>query len=276
MSLSPCSCCGEFPWELVYIGAVVATASVVRAVFFSNSKSKFIRFIDSLLKCSMAFFILVSAIIVSNPSVQQFLFSRLCMKLVQSSQMDPIRCGLVRNVKGKILELGPGPGTNFRCWENSTFVTEWTGVEPNGYFNASLTEEKTKRNILFPTNVVWLSGEDLDVEPASFDAVIGTHVLCSVSDVSAVLRQVHRALKPGGTYYFMEHVAAQEQEEALRRVQRWLAPILKVIANGCAFKTLWRDIATLESNGFDVALEHISAPSLSFMVPHIAGTAVKK
>ncbi|NIV75570.1 MAG: methyltransferase domain-containing protein, partial [Gammaproteobacteria bacterium] len=42
----------------------------------------------------------------------------------------------------------------------------------------------------------------------SFDTVLTTHVLCSVSDQGAVLAEVRRVLRPGGRFLFLEHVAA--------------------------------------------------------------------
>ena len=42
----------------------------------------------------------------------------------------------------------------------------------------------------------------------SVDAVLGTHVLCSVTDPVRVLDEVRRVLRPGGLYVFEEHVAA--------------------------------------------------------------------
>ena len=50
----------------------------------------------------------------------------------------------------------------------------------------SIELQKQKYNISFDTRLTWLKGEDIDVENESFDAVIGTHVLCSVSDVDQV------------------------------------------------------------------------------------------
>lgn len=49
--------------------------------------------------------------------------------------------------------------------------------------------------------------------------VVATHVLCSVDDIDAVLAQVSRALKPGGTYHFMEHVATQEKYTTMWALQ---------------------------------------------------------
>ena len=89
-----------------------------------------------------------------------------------------------------MLEIGPGPGTNFWCWgseSNSTHdITEWVGVEPNEFFQLKIEENRLAHGLTFPTSTVWLKGEHVDVEPESFDAVVGTHVLCSVDDVYQV------------------------------------------------------------------------------------------
>jgi SAM-dependent methyltransferase len=47
-----------------------------------------------------------------------------------------------------------------------------------------------------------------NVPDASVDAVISSLVLCTVPDPAAVVAEVHRVLRPGGRYAFVEHVAA--------------------------------------------------------------------
>ena len=44
----------------------------------------------------------------------------------------------------------------------------------------------------------------------SFDVVIETLVLCSVSDVGKSLSEIQRVLKPGGVFCFLDHVKAPE------------------------------------------------------------------
>ena len=53
----------------------------------------------------------------------------------------------------------------------------------------------------------------------SFDAVIETLVLCSVSDVSKSLKEIHRILKPSGKFYFFDHIIAPSDEKLLRSIQ---------------------------------------------------------
>ena len=50
----------------------------------------------------------------------------------------------------------------------------------------------------------------------SFDVVIETLVLCSVKDVDQSLREIHRVLKPGGIFCFLDHVKAPDSTWLLR------------------------------------------------------------
>ena len=180
------------------------------------------------------------------------------------------------------LEFGPGPGTNFRCWGNDDGnhtgrIRRWVGVDPNDEFGAMQEAEALKRNATyFPRSSVWLRGEDVAVEAGTFDAAVLTHVLCSVSDPAAVLRQAARALKPGGKIYVLEHVVATEGT-ALYYAQQLVAPIFYIVANGCNF----RDVAAVlraDDSGFTpFAVEALDAPMpIPVVRPHVVATAVKK
>lgn len=121
-----------------------------------------------------------------------------------------------------------------------------------------------------------MKGENVDVEPESFDYVVAAHVLCSVDDVSQVVHQIKRALKPGGTYYFLEHVAAAPETRDYIW-QQTLQPLITIIGAGCKFKELWKDLSDRALlAGYDVDLKRDNLPmSMSFFSPHIIGTARK-
>ncbi len=104
------------------------------------------------------------------------------------------------------------------------------------------------------------------------DAVISTHVLCSVHDLDGALEEIRRVLKPGGKFVFLEHVAAPPHT-GLRRVQNSVRPLWHLIGDGCyPNRETWRAI---ESAGFrDVQIEHYRADIL-VASPHIAGYAIK-
>lgn len=238
-----------------------------------------LKVITNILSFFIALIALLFGSVASSENLKQFMFYKFAinMLLADNPALDPIRCDHFRNISGRVLEIGPGPATNFRCWGNLTSVTEWVGVEPNNYFKEVVESEKIKYNITFPTRSVWLKGEDVDVEPGSFDYVVGAHVLCSVDSVSQVLHQVSRALKPGGKYIFMEHVAAPK-ESLNYYAQMIFVPFVNGIANGCQFRELWKDVDEHSGlPGFDVQLQHISIDmGVPIFSPHILGTATKR
>jgi len=202
--------------------------------------------------------------------------------------MDDFRCGVVKSAYGRVLEFGPGGGANFKCWgkDRQSNITDFVGVDPNQKFARKLQETAEKEGVPFNTTLVGLRGEDVDIEPASFDFVVATHVLCSVSDRKQVLRQVERALKPGGTFLFMEHVLARTWESEVGFVdtdaemvlwwQKLVAPFFNVVGRGCTFSEQWTDLLFLQDLGMDLKLSHIAAPhSLSILRPHVVGYAHK-
>ncbi|MEU6754034.1 class I SAM-dependent methyltransferase, partial [Spirillospora sp. NPDC046719] len=104
---------------------------------------------------------------------------------------------------GVVAEIGAGNGPNLRYLPPETTVH---AIEPNPYFHRRLTRTAAVRGIDLTIHPV--PGEAIDLEDASVDAVMCTWVLCSVHDPAQVLREVHRILRPGGRFAFIEHVAA--------------------------------------------------------------------
>ena len=59
----------------------------------------------------------------------------------------------------------------------------------------------------------------------SADTVISSLVLCSVQDPAAVLAEVRRILRPGGTFRFLEHVVAAARHADPRRPADPASPV---------------------------------------------------
>ena len=194
-------------------------------------------------------------------------------------------------VKGKVLEFGPGPGTNFKCFQNHTTtnlsIEKYVAVEPNSYFEEEMKKEREARGLRFPLEFVGLKGEDVDIssdDVGTFDVVIMTHVLCSVDSVEAVLKNADRALKANGEgkIVFMEHVIAQRGTFTWY-VQLVFEPIFNILGNGCHVRDLKEDITRVlkgggdDSGRFDISIEEFEAPLPAFMKfakPHIKGFAI--
>lgn len=215
----------------------------------------------------------------------EYAFSRFMGAITKSEAIDKYRCGLFKEVKGRVLELGPGPGTNMRCLkENNHRIKEWVGIEPVNKFEDLLSEAKSNNNITFPTSMRWLKGEDLDVEAESFDYVIASHLLCSVDDIPQVLKQAKRALKKGGKYLGLEHVLTDlsfdargiegnngmtlQDRQELKWWQEVLAPVFWVLGRGCKFLDIGKEVIDMEGMNTDVTYVH-TPHSIPIYRPHV-------
>jgi ubiquinone/menaquinone biosynthesis C-methylase UbiE len=181
--------------------------------------------------------------------------------------LAPRKRALFADLSGTVLEIGAGTGANFAYYPRGI---HWIGIEPNVYMVPHLLQTAEEHGIT--GEVRGEVAERLPVDDASVDAVIGTLVLCSVTNQDSVLREILRVLRPGGSYRFVEHVAAP-QGTRLRSVQKLIKPAWKFAADGCE---LDRDTAAaIRRIGFSrVEVEEFRAP-LSLASPHIAGVAVK-
>lgn len=176
--------------------------------------------------------------------------------------------GLFGALRGVVVEIGPGAGANLPYLRSDV---RWIGVEPNPYAHPYL--ERAARAAGVAYEVREGSVERLPVEAAGADAVIGTLVLCSVKDPGAALREIQRVLKPGGRYAFIEHVAAPAGTWR-RRLQRWVRPAWRVVADGCCPDR--ETLQAIRAAGFArVEAEEFLAPA-GLVAPHAAGIAVKE
>lgn len=216
-------------------------------------------------------------------------FAGLCVSQnLRSTPLDEYRCSILEegNVSGRVLEFGPGPGTNFKCFANSTMggaIEGYVAVEPNPYFEEEIRRQRDVQGLTFPLEFRGIRGEDVGEDESgdddgSFDVVVMTHVLCSVDSVGDVLANAERALRPGGRIVFMEHVVAEEGT-LVRRIQRIVAPVLNIVGNGCEFRNMGDEIGAYLDNRFEVSISSFDAPVpafLYFVKPHIKGIAIKK
>jgi ubiquinone/menaquinone biosynthesis C-methylase UbiE len=188
------------------------------------------------------------------------------MKLYEPRIADRKR-KLFSPVRGHVLEIGPGTGPNLQYFDKSV---KWTGVESNPHMRAYLEREAARVGL--EVDLIDGSAMNIPLPDASVDVVIGTLVLCSVPCQQTVLNEVHRVLKPGGQYLFVEHVAAPKGTWKAF-VQRIIKPIWRCCADGCNIDR--HTSATLKDSSFE-QLE-IERFDLKFPVvsPHIIGTATR-
>ncbi|MES2766652.1 MAG: class I SAM-dependent methyltransferase [Bacteroidota bacterium] len=175
---------------------------------------------------------------------------------------------LFKNLSGVVIEIGAGTGANFPYFEDEI---EYVGIEPHEQIREVLKSEVSKRHFK-SAKILNASAEYIPLEDNTADVVISTLVLCSVPNVNATLKEIHRILKTGGRLIFVEHIAAHE-DTFLLKMQKFVKPVWRKLIDNC-HPDRRTDIA-LKSAGFkSVNFEEFTVP-IPVVSPHIAGIAVK-
>ncbi|NWH20212.1 MET7A protein, partial [Grus americana] len=172
----------------------------------------------------------------------------------------------------RLLEIGTGNGANFQFYPPGCKVT-CTDINPN--FQQGLLRSMNKNQHVHYEQFLVAAGEDLRQVPSgSVDAVICTLVLCSVHSVNDTLKEVLRVLRPGGAFYFLEHVAA-DRSSWKYFWQQICYPTWKLVFAGCCLtREIWKNLE--QANFSELSLQHTSiALPWTPIQPHIIGFAVK-
>jgi ubiquinone/menaquinone biosynthesis C-methylase UbiE len=161
------------------------------------------------------------------------------------------RKALLSEVTGDVLEIGFGTGLNLSYYPEQ--IDRLVAIDANpGMTN--LARQRVESSRITVDHRV-LNGESLPMPDRSFDSVVSTWTLCSISQVEQALQEIDRVLKPGGRFFFIEHGLSNEPE-----IQVWqnrLTPLQKVIADGCHLN---RNIRQLVQQQFEqVTIEEFYA-----------------
>lgn len=134
------------------------------------------------------------------------------------------RRALLRDLRGRVLEIGVGTGMNLPAYEDGTVVI---AVDRQ----LSLIRHARRRRAAHQQLVV-ARAEALPFRAGSFGAAVGTLVFCSLDEPEAGLAELRRVLAPGGVLRVIEHVR-WDRHPLAARLQDWLTPAWRVIADGC-------------------------------------------
>jgi SAM-dependent methyltransferase len=190
---------------------------------------------------------------------------------------DPVAGGLRRRLisglRGRVLEVGCGDGRNFQHYPPA--VSHVLAVEPDANARAVAAERAAQARV--PIEVVEGVATPLPAEDASFDAAVLVWVLCSVPDPAAALRELRRALVPGGELRFYEHV--RSRNAAFRALQAagdrlfWTRAL-----GGC--ETTRDSVKAIEEAGFELATLdrgfHSSTVLTITSAPYVLGVALNR
>ena len=180
---------------------------------------------------------------------------------------------LFKDLKGRVLEIGPGTGVNFRFFPKDI---EWIGLEPNEAMHSHLLKEADRVGI--PVELQVGAGEQLGLPDGSVDYVVSTIVLCSVSNVKKTLQEVLRVLKPGGKFIFLEHQA--DKAWTFRWLIQKIVPYTpwRYFSDGCTpGRALGKEIeqAGFETVSYQEYMQEGKGLILEVNRPHLYGWAKK-
>jgi ubiquinone/menaquinone biosynthesis C-methylase UbiE len=164
------------------------------------------------------------------------IFPRLCEWALDRPFVADHRRALLAEAQGEILEIGFGTGLNLPCYPRA--VRKITAIDPNPGMHRKAQSRIEQSGIEVDKRL--LGGEDLPFGADTFDIVVSTFTLCSIAQVESALAQIHRVLKPGGRFLFLEH--GLSPEPAVQKWQRRLNAVQRMLGDNCH---LDRDIRQL-------------------------------
>ncbi|WP_461172197.1 methyltransferase domain-containing protein [Arthrobacter sp. Z1-9] len=176
---------------------------------------------------------------------------------------------ILGGLSGTVIEIGAGNGSAFALYPET--VTRVLAIEPDDYLrNLAVASAASAR---VPVTVLAGAAEQIPAGDASADAVVASLVLCSVRDQAAVLAEIRRVLRAGGTLAFYEHVRSGNR--LLAAAEDLLTPAWQRMAGGCHPN---RDtLAAITAAVFTVQASRrfgFSPSPLAPSVAHILGTAI--
>ncbi len=155
------------------------------------------------------------------------IFPYLMNQVMSNKAMTRSRAELLVSASGEIFEIGFGTGLNLKHYPSH--VKKITTADVNAGMG-KLAQRSIDASPIEVDNRV-LNGEDLPLTDESFDTVVCTWTLCSIPNVEQALKELHRILKPGGQFLFVEHGLADNPKT--QRMQHRVNPLWKLIGDGC-------------------------------------------
>jgi len=209
------------------------------------------------------------------PRISRPVFARFYARVspaMDAGGMAARRQQLLAGLTGTVIEIGAGNGLNFACYPAG--VTRVLAVEPDPFLRRIALQNATSAPV--PVEVTDGVAEELPAGDATFGAAVATFVLCTVASQHAVLREIHRVVRPGGQLRLIEHVRADSP--GWRRAQRLLD--MTIWPAVCGGDHTGRDTAAaVRAAGFTIErLDRFRFPDMRLTLPtspHLSAVAFR-
>jgi ubiquinone/menaquinone biosynthesis C-methylase UbiE len=113
----------------------------------------------------------------------------------------------LKNIKGKVLEIGIGTGKNLPFYDYTKVQLTAIDISKNMLEQAKVLAQNKK----YPVSFKLITSDTLPFENKIFDYIVCTFVLCSVPNQHKTLTEIKRVLKSSGKIIFIEHVLSKNK-----------------------------------------------------------------
>ena len=167
------------------------------------------------------------------------------MRKTEQRCLHDWRSELLQDACGELLEIGAGTGVNLPHYPAN--LSGMTLSEPDPQMRRKLHSKLSTSNTQNIQIAHW-NAEQIDRPDHSFDTVVSSLVLCSVSDQQQTIDELFRVLRPGGRLLFLEHVIATDHKSI--RWQKFYEPVWRRCSGNCH---LTRDtLANIKASGLQI------------------------
>lgn len=125
---------------------------------------------------------------------------------------------LLKDVKGKTLEIGIGTGKNLEHYPSDVTIT---GIDSSkNMLKYARSRAKRYSNI---DELLIMNAEELGFPDNTFDTVVASCVFCSIDDPVKAFKEIKRVCKTNGNIFLLEHV--RSKRKFLGKIMDILNPI---------------------------------------------------
>jgi len=165
--------------------------------------------------------------------------------LMATKEFEPIRARVAQDLAGDVVEVGFGSGLNVPHYP--PVVRRVQAVDPATLGRTLAAKRLANSHV--PVEFIGTDVQRLPIETGSVDHVLATWTLCTIPHPERALAEIHRVLRPGGKFHFVDHGRSPEPNEA--RWQDRLTPIQRRLAGGCHLNRPIREL--IEGAGFELS-----------------------